>query len=128
MTDRFNEWKKPKIKHGELTKWNWMVQYPEGLTLGDRVDIGAFCYIHSKHGLTIGDDVQLGSHCSVYTESTIDGKIGSIEIGDGSCIGSHSTVMPGVKIGKNVMVGAHSFVNKDLPDNSIAYGVPVKIK
>ena len=55
MTDRFNEWKKPKIKHGELTKWNWMVQYPEGLVLGNRVDIGAFCYLHSKHGLHVTD-------------------------------------------------------------------------
>ena len=29
---------------------------------------------------------------------------------------------------ENVMIGAHSFVNKDIPDNSIAYGVPIKIK
>ena len=128
MKNRFNKWKKPKIEHGKLTKWNWMVQYPEGLIIGDRVDIGAFCYLNSKHGLKIGNDVQLGSHCSIYTESTIDSKVGSIEIGDGSCIGSHSTIMPGVKIGKNVIVGAHSFINKNIPDNSKAYGVPVKIK
>jgi acetyltransferase-like isoleucine patch superfamily enzyme len=35
--------------------------------------------------------------------------------------------MPGVTIGKNSIVGAHSFVDKDIPDNTIAYGVPVKI-
>ena len=127
MNDRFKKWEKPEIKHGVLTKWNWMVQYPENLALGKRVDIGAFCYLNSKHGLKIGNDVQLGSHCSIYTESTIDNKIGNIEIGDGSCIGSHSTIMPGVKIGKNVIVGAHSFINKNIPDNSKAYGIPIKI-
>jgi acetyltransferase-like isoleucine patch superfamily enzyme len=35
--------------------------------------------------------------------------------------------MPGVTIGKNAVVGAHSFVNKDIPDNVVAFGIPVKI-
>ena len=35
--------------------------------------------------------------------------------------------MPGITIGKNAVVGAYSFVNKDIPDNTLAYGVPVKI-
>ena len=35
--------------------------------------------------------------------------------------------MPGVKIGANAVVGAHSFVNKDIPENSVAYGVPAKV-
>ena len=42
-------------------------------------------------------------------------------------IGSHSTILPNVTIGKNSIVGAHSLVNKDIPDNVVAYGVPVKI-
>jgi acetyltransferase-like isoleucine patch superfamily enzyme len=35
--------------------------------------------------------------------------------------------MPGVTIGKNSIVGAFSFVNKDIPDNVIALGIPVKV-
>ena len=42
-------------------------------------------------------------------------------------IGTHSSVMPGVTIGENTIVGAHSFVNKNLPANVIAVGCPVKI-
>ena len=42
-------------------------------------------------------------------------------------IGTHSTIMPGVTIGENAVIGAHSFVNKDIPDNVLAYGSPVKI-
>ncbi len=125
---RFENWESPKICHGKLTKWNWMVQYPEKLNIGKNVDIGAFTYINSKYGLNISDNVQVGSHCSIYTESTIDNKNGPVKIGENSCVGSHCTVMPGVKIGKNVLIGAHSYVNKDIPDNVIAFGVPVKIK
>ena len=35
--------------------------------------------------------------------------------------------MPGVTIGENAIIGAFSFVNKDIPDNVIAVGTPVKI-
>ena len=42
-------------------------------------------------------------------------------------IGTHSTVMPGVTIGRNAVVGAHSFVNQDIPADSVAYGVPAKV-
>ena len=42
-------------------------------------------------------------------------------------IGSHTTILPGVSIGKNSIIGAHSLVNKDIPDNVVAYGVPAKV-
>jgi acetyltransferase-like isoleucine patch superfamily enzyme len=42
-------------------------------------------------------------------------------------IGSHSVIMPGVTIGENSIVGACSFVSRNIPDNAMAYGVPAKI-
>jgi acetyltransferase-like isoleucine patch superfamily enzyme len=42
-------------------------------------------------------------------------------------IGSHSVVMPGVTIGENSIIGAFSFVNRDIPPNVLAFGVPAKI-
>jgi len=127
VNDRFKDWKQPEIKNGELTKYNWLVQNKERLKLGCKTDIGAFTYINAKHGVVIGRNVQIGSHCSIYTISTIDNKMGEVIIKENAKIGTHSTIMPGVTIGKNSMVGAYSFVNKDIPDNAIAYGVPVKI-
>ncbi|MCU0577225.1 MAG: acyltransferase, partial [Desulfobacterota bacterium] len=38
-----------------------------------------------------------------------------------------SVVMPGITIGENSIVGACSFVNADIPDNSVAYGVPARV-
>jgi acetyltransferase-like isoleucine patch superfamily enzyme len=36
--------------------------------------------------------------------------------------------MPGVTVGENSVVGAFSFVNKDVPDNVVAFGIPAKVK
>ena len=127
MGGRFKEWIKPEIKEGKLTKWNWMVQGIKGLELGVRTDIGAFTYINAKYGVEIGDNVEIGSHCSIYSESTIDEKKGKVVIGKNAKIGSHSIVMPGITIGEYSVIGAHSFVNKNIPDNVVAYGVPAKV-
>jgi acetyltransferase-like isoleucine patch superfamily enzyme len=127
MTKRFKNWKKPKIVNGKLTKWNWLVQHPRKLILGKDTDVGAFTYINAKNGVEIGDSVEIGSHCSIYSISTIDGKEGKVVIGKGAKIGTHSTVMPGVTIGENSTVGAHSFVVTDIPSNVIAFGCPAKI-
>lgn len=125
--DRFNEWKPPHIEDGVPTKWNWVVQGLEGLKLGSRTDIGAFTYINARFGVDIGDEVQIGSHCSIYSHSTIDGKTGEVKIGKKACLGSHSVVMPGITIGENSIIGAFSFVNKDIPANVVALGQPAKV-
>jgi acetyltransferase-like isoleucine patch superfamily enzyme len=122
------QWKKPIIKHGKMTKYNYIVQYPENLTLGKNFDIGEFTYINSEFGVEIQDDVQIGSHCSIYSNSTIDGKKGPIELHKNSKIGTHSTIMPNVSIGENSIVAAYSFVTKDIPKNQIWFGVPAKFK
>ncbi len=125
--NRFKKWKRPTIKHGKLTKWNWMVQHPENLILGENTDIGAFCYVNALNKVVIERDVQIGSHCSIYSVSTIDDKGGQVVLKANCRLGSHSTVMPGVTIGKNSIVGAHSFVNKDIPDNVVVIGCPARI-
>lgn len=125
---RFDNWKAPVIEHGKLTEYNWLVQYPEGLALGERTDIGAFTYINARHGVTIEPDVQIGSHCSIYSVSTIDDKAAPVVLKRNCRIGTHSTVMPGVTIGENAIIGAHSFVNRNIPDNCVAFGVPAKVR
>ncbi len=125
--DRFDAWQPPQIEDGKLTKWNWLVQNVVNLTLGKKTDIGAFTYINAKHGVVIEDEVQIGSHCSIYSVSTIDNKQGTVTLKKNCKIGSHSVVMPGVTIGENSVIGACSFVNKDIPANSVAYGVPAKV-
>ena len=124
---RFDDWQFPSIEEGKPTTYNWIVQNKSGLQLGYKTDIGAFTYINAKHVVRIEDFVQIGSHCSIYSLSTIDGKTGPVTLKKGCCLGSHSVVMPGVTIGKNAIVGAFSFVNINIPDNAVAFGIPVRV-
>jgi len=124
---RFKNWKYPEIEEGKLTKYNWLVQHKDKLKLGYKTDIGAFTYINAKNGVIIEDYVQIGSHCSIYSVSTIDNKEGKVILKKNCKIGSHSVIMPGVTVGENSIIGAFSFVNKDIPDNTIAVGVPAKV-
>lgn len=122
------KWRDPKPKHLKLTKWKWLVSYPENLIIGKRVDIGAFTYIQAKEGVILGDDVKVGSHVSIYSVSTIDGKKGTITVGNNAKVGSHSVIMPGVEIGENSVIGALSFIPSytKIPKNEIWVGVPIK--
>ncbi len=124
---RFEHWEYPQIEEGKLTKYNWMVQHKDRLKLGYKTDIGAFTYINSKNGVIIEDYVQIGSHCAIYSFSTIDKKEGTVTLKRNCRIGSHSVIMPGVTIGENSVIGAFSFVNKDIPANVVAVGTPLKI-
>ena len=125
--ERFKEWKYPKIIEGKLNEYNWLVQYIENFELGYKTDIGAFTYINAKNGVVIKDKVQIGSHCSIYSESSIDNKNGKIILKENCRVGSHSVILPNVTIGKNSIIGAHSLVTSSVPDNVIAFGVPVKV-
>ena len=123
-----DKWIKPIIEDGKFTKYNYVVQHPENLKLGIHFDIGSFTYINSRFGVEIQDYVQIGSHCSIYSHSTIDSKQGPVKLMENCKIGTHSTIMPNVTIGKNSVVAAYSFVTKDIPDNEIWIGVPAKFK
>ena len=52
---------------------------------------------------------------------------GTIVVGDNTHIGWNSIIMPNVKIGKNCIIGCGAIVTKDIPDNSIAVGVPARV-
>lgn len=127
MSLRFNNWTYPVVKEGHPTKFHWLVRHVNNFKLGFRTDIGAFTYINAKNGVTLEDEVQVGSHCSIYSVSTVDGKEGPVILKRNCKIGSHCVIMPGVTVGENSVIGACSFVNRDIPDNVTAFGVPAKI-
>tara|TARA_B110000467_G_C18107683_1_gene360728 strand:- start:2 stop:388 length:387 start_codon:yes stop_codon:yes gene_type:complete len=121
-------WKKPIIEHGKLTKFNYIIHYPENLKMGSDFDIGSFTYINCNFGVEIQDNVQIGSHCSIYSHSTIDQKKGPVILKKNCKIGTHSTIMPNVTIGENAVIAAYSFVTTDVLDNELWLGIPAKFK
>lgn len=126
--DRFDEWASPTVRDGELTKYNWVVHHPEGLELDDYVDIAAFSVINAHAGVKIETGVQIGPHCDIHSKSTIDQKEGPVTIREGANIGSHTTILPGVEIGRNAIVGSHSLVRDDVPAGEFVTGVPAEPK
>ncbi len=104
-----------------------MVYHPEHLTIDCYADIGAFTLILAHEGVFIGTEVEIGSHCAILSYSSIDDKRGPVYIGHWAKVGTHCTVMPGVTIGSGAVIGAHSFVNHDIPPDTLAYGTPARV-
>lgn len=116
----------PKFDQNDMTRWHWVCQHRKNFKLGQNTDIGAFSYINARFGVTIEDEVQIGSHCALYSHNTIDNTQGQITIKTGAKIGSHTTIFPGVTIGAQALVGAHSLVKTSVPDNETWAGVPAR--
>jgi len=125
--DRFDQWNHPEITDGKLTGYNWLVHAPENFELGEYVDIGAFTVINAHEGVRIEPGVQIGPHCDIHSKSTIDNESGPVVIREGARIGSHTTVLPGVEIGANAVVGAHSLIRENVPADAFVVGVPGEI-
>lgn len=51
----------------------------------------------------------------------------TITVGDNTHIGWNTIIMPGVHIGKNCVIGCGAVITKDIPDNSVAVGVPARV-
>lgn len=82
--------------------------------------------------VTIGDNTLItGARILTHDASTKKGlgytKLGKVNIGDNVFIGINSIVLPNVTIGNNVIVGAGTVVAKDVPDNSVVVGNPMRI-
>lgn len=123
---RFVKWKKPIIKHLELTSWGWLVSHPESLKIGDKVDIGAFTYINAYYGVEIEDSVQIGGGCKIYSLDTISNKCGKIVLKKGCSIGANSVILGGVTVGRRATVAALSFVNQNIPAGELWGGIPAR--
>lgn len=110
--------------------------YGYNIFLGENVYMNYNCTILDCAKVTIGRDVLIGPNVNIFTaghpislKDRLDGfeYAYPIEIGDYSWIGGGTTINPGVKIGKNVIIGSGSVVTKDIPDNTIAVGNPCKV-
>lgn len=114
----------------------------KGIEIGSHVHIGCYCSLIGSEKITIKDFSALSGKVSIY--SSTDDFTG--EFLGGPCvadefkcvtskpvtlnkyvgIGTKSTILPGVEIGKNSRAGAHSLITKSFPKNSLIVGTPAK--
>ena len=108
------------------------------MVIGDDVWIGQQVFFHSAGGLFIGDRVGVGPGVRIITsfhreegwrtpilDSALD--FAPVKVGADSDIGVGSVILPGVTIGSGVQIGAGSVVTADIPDHTVAAGVPARV-
>ena len=92
----------------------------EGVHIDDNVFVGHnVTFINDKHPRATNEDGSL--------QTDNDWKVVETFVKKGASIGSSSTIMCGITIGENSIVGAGAVVTKDVPPNSIVAGVPAKL-
>jgi UDP-2-acetamido-3-amino-2,3-dideoxy-glucuronate N-acetyltransferase len=101
-----------------------------GVSIGDRVTIK--CGVQLWEGILLEDDVFIGPNAT-FTNDPFPRSKQYLEtyvktlVRKGASIGANATILPGLTIGKNAMVGAGAVVIKDVPPNAIVVGNPAKI-
>ena len=111
-----------------------------GMKAGEGVSVMGGCFFGSEpYLITLHNNVRLSHNVCFVTH---DGgtwafrdiekykdviKYGTIEIGERTFVGANVTIMPGVKIGSRCVIGSGSVVTKDIPDSSVACGVPARV-
>lgn len=100
------------------------------VVLGDRVTIK--CGVQVWDGLRLEDDVFVGPNATFTNDHFPRSKQRPSEflrtvVGKKASIGANATILPGIKIGQNAMVGAGAVVTHDVPANAIVVGNPARI-
>lgn len=123
---------------GDGTKVGSFVEIQKGVTVGKNCKISSHSFI--CEGVTIEDDCFIGHGVMFindkYPRSTnedgsmqteADWKVEKTHIKKGASIGSNATILCGVTIGENAIVGAGAVVTKDIPDGTTVAGNPAKL-
>ena len=128
-----------RIGNGVFIGRNTILNCKNGnIDLEDRVNISANCMIFSASEVSIGADYLMAGYCYLVggTHQFDDPDVpvlhqqrssNGICLESGGWLGTHTSVMDGVRIGKHAIIGAGSVVSRNIPDYAVAAGVPVTI-
>jgi len=114
---------------GNNTKIDSYVYMEEGVKVGSNCKIRPFVFIPT--GVTIEDNVFIGPNVTFtndkYPKSRGKWTLMPTRVRKFASIGAGSTIVPGITIGRNALVGAGSTVTKSIPANAIVVGSPARI-
>ncbi len=108
------------------------LSYKYGFQIPAETEIGEGFYIGHFGTIVINGNAKIGKNCNIAHSTTIGqankGPFkGCPTIGDMVWIGTGSVIVGNIKIGSNVLIAPNSFVNMNVPDNSLVIGNPAKI-
>lgn len=118
-----------KAKIGKNCHLGKSVYIDVSVVVGDNCKIQNFATLYD--GLTVGNGVFIGPHVCFTNDPypravSPDWKIVATKVKDGASIGANSTILCGVTIGKNAMIGAGAVVTDDVPDHVLVVGNPAR--
>ena len=106
------------------------VEIGRGVIIGNNCKIQAFAFI--PPGVIIEDEVFIGPHVCFTNDKNPraigEWKLDKTLVKRGVSIGANCTILPGITIGENAVIGAGSVVTKDVPAGALVYGNPATIK
>ncbi|HEX8327365.1 MAG TPA: acetyltransferase [Hymenobacter sp.] len=94
----------------------------QGCLLTCDIKLGQFVLLNL--GCTVGHDAVLADFCSLMPHANVSG---SAQLETGVYLGTNATIIQGVRVGANTIVGAGAVAVRDLPANATAVGVPARI-
>ena len=104
--------------------WLSRLKYKYGFDISYRTTIGKGLYIGHFGGVVIHGDAEIGENCNISQGITIGvlvrgQKTGVPKIGNRVFIGPGATILGGITIGDDVLIGTHAIVTFDVPNNSV---------
>jgi len=111
------------------------------LMIGNNVEIGNHSVISAYNTIIIEDGVLTGPHVHIsdhnhnylnpaihiYKQGVLAVKNSCVHIGEGTWLGTNVVIVGSISVGKQCVIGANSVVTKDIPDYSVAVGIPAKV-
>jgi len=109
-------------------------EFGKNTKVGKNVFINSGCHFQDNGGIEIGDGTMFGFNVNITTlnhdinpKTRLNATPKPVIIGKNVWIGANCTILPGVTIGDNSVIGAGSVVVKSIPENAIAVGNPARV-
>ncbi len=130
--------RKSQTCNGSVLKYWYRVVFSRlsvrrGLEISYVTNIGKGLYLGHAFNITINPQVVIGDNCSLHKGVTIGQenrgeRKGVPKLGNKVWIGVNATVVGNISIGDDVLIAPNSYVNCDVPSNSVVFGNPCIIK
>ena len=109
-------------------------EFGKNTKIGKNVFINSCCRFQDNGGIEIGEKTMIGPNVTIVTlnhdinpETRVNATPKPVKIGKNVWVGADCTILPGVTIGDNSVIGAGSVVTKNIPENAIAVGNPARV-
>ncbi len=105
------------------------------VSVGAHTWIGPYTLLDGSGKLSIGDYCSISAGVQIYTHNSVKWAVSggktkyeyaSVRVGDHCYVGSQTVISEGVKIGHHSVIGACSFVNRNIPPFTVAFGSPCR--